>query len=175
MTLDLKNTGEDHFVMQEKSFGRFGGLMQKEKANLYYFALIHMVALSLAMMGCATQNKSVGLGGAIGAGSGAVLGGIADPGKNGEYRTRNVIVGSALGGMAGMIAGSVIHEQTEKQKKEAFLKGKASAPPQDAGVMPTLRPARVESRWIEAHARGNVWVEGHFEHRIVEPSRWEKD
>lgn len=149
--------------------------MTKEKANFYYFALVHMIALSLAMMGCATQNKSVGLGGAIGAGTGAVLGGIADPGKNGEYRTRNVIVGSAIGGMAGLIAGSVIHQETEKQKKEAFLKGRASAPSRQAGAMPTLVPARVESRWIEAHSRGNVWVEGHFEHRIVEPSHWEKE
>lgn len=147
--------------------------MTRAEDNLY-FALIVIVTLSFAMVGCATQNKSVGLGAAIGAGTGAVLGGIADPGKNGEYRTRNVIVGSALGGMTGMIAGSVLHENAERQKKEAFLKGKASAPSMEAGAMPTLRPARIESRWIEAHARGNVWVEGHFEHRIVEPSRWEK-
>ncbi len=44
-------------------------------------------------------------GGGIGATSGAMIGGIADPGRNGEYRTRNIILGSAIGGMAGMIAG----------------------------------------------------------------------
>ena len=77
--------------------------MTQEKVNFYYFALVQITALSLAMSGCATQSKSIGLGGAIGAGTGAVLGGIADPGKNGEYRTRNVVVGAALGGMAGMV------------------------------------------------------------------------
>lgn len=149
--------------------------MKRERSNFYYFALIHLIALSLAMLGCATQSKSVGLGGVIGASTGAVLGGIADPGRNGEYRTRNVVVGAALGGMAGMVAGSVIHNETERQKKEAFLKGRTSAPSaQSTGAMPTLKPARVESRWIEGHRQGNVWVDGHFEHRIVEPARWEE-
>ncbi len=53
--------------------------MKKEKAQFYYFVAIHIVALSIAFLttGCATQNKSAGLGGAIGAGTGALLGGIA--------------------------------------------------------------------------------------------------
>ena len=86
--------------------------MNRDKADLYYFAFISFVCLSLFLNGCATANKSVGLGGAIGAGSGALLGGIIDPGKDGEYRTRNVIVGATLGAMAGMVAGSAIHEHT---------------------------------------------------------------
>ena len=146
--------------------------MNFKKTNLCYFATI--VSTSILLNGCATESKSIGLGGAIGAGSGAVLGGIVDPGKNGEYRTRNVIVGAALGGMAGMVAGSVIHENTEDKKKEAFLKGRASAPPPQSGVMPSLKPARVESQWIEGHPVGtNRWVEGHFEFLIAEPARWD--
>lgn len=151
--------------------------MKKEKAQFYYLvALIHLIALTLAMMGCATQNKSAGLGGAIGAGTGALLGGIADPGKKGEYRTRNVMVGAALGGMAGLIAGSVIHEETEKQKKEAFLQGRASAPRSASqGAMPSLKSPRVESHWIEGKIQGNRYIEGHFEYVIVEPARWEDE
>lgn len=148
--------------------------MKHEKANFHYFAFIYFMAISLFLSGCATESKSLGLGGAIGAGTGAVLGGIVDPGKNGEYRTRNVVIGAALGGMAGMVTGSIIHEETEKKKREAFLKGRASAPPPQAGVVPTLKPARVESQWIEAHPVGtNRWVEGHFEYLIVEPARWD--
>jgi hypothetical protein len=148
--------------------------MSRDKANLYYFGMISLICMSLYLNGCATESKSVGLGGAIGAGSGAVLGGIVDPGKNGEYRTRNVIVGAALGGMAGMVAGSVIHENSEKKEKEAFLKGRASAPPPQAGAMPNLKPAQVKTDWIEAHKVGNNrWVEGHFEYTIDQPAQWD--
>ncbi len=148
--------------------------MNKDRADFYYFALIHIAALSLALTGCATSGKSVALGGAIGAGTGAVLGGIADPGKNGEYRTRNVVVGSALGGMAGMMAGSILYESTEDQKREAFLKGQASAPQPKPGAMPSLKNPRVESRWVEGRIVGNRYIEGHFEYIIIEPARWEE-
>lgn len=150
--------------------------MKRDTANLCYMALILVAAFGLAMMtsGCATQNKSAGLGGMIGAGTGAVLGGIADPGGNGEYRTRNVIVGSALGGMGGLIAGSVIHDEMEFQKKDAFLKGRASAPQVTTGAMPSLKNPKVESQWIEGRVVGNRYIEGHFEYVITEPARWDK-
>ena len=100
------------------------------------------------------------------------MGGIVDPGKNGEYRTRNVIVGGAVGGMAGLIAGSVIHDEMDSQKKDAYLKGRASAPQAPAGAMPSLKNAKVESKWIEGRVVGNRYIEGHFEYIIVEPTRW---
>lgn len=150
--------------------------MKRDTANLCYMALIFVAAFGLAAMtsGCATQNKSAGLGGMIGAGTGAILGGIADPGRNGEYRTRNVIVGSAMGGMAGLIAGSVIHDEMESQKKDAFLRGRASAPQVATGAMPSLKSPKVESRWIEGRVVGNRYIEGHFEYVITEPARWDK-
>lgn len=147
--------------------------MTRERANFYYFAVIHLLAISLLMAGCATQSKSVGLGAAIASGTGAVLGGIADPGKDGEFRTRNVIIGATLGGMAGMVAGSVLHDHIEDEKKEAYQKGRASSPPPPAGAMPTLKNARVESHWVEGKASGNRYIEGHFEYVIIEPARWE--
>lgn len=146
--------------------------MNRDTANFCYFSMIYLTAFAIALSGCATQNKSAGLGGAIGAGTGAVLGGIADPGRNGEYRTRNVIIGSALGGMAGLIAGSVIHDEMEAKKKEAFLKGRASAPQVPTGAMPSLTNPKVESHWIEGRVVGNRYIEGHFEYVITEPARW---
>ncbi len=150
--------------------------MTKERKQFLYFTIIHLTALTLVLFsnGCATANRSAGLGGAIGAGTGAILGGIADPGKDGEYRTRNVMVGTMLGGMAGMITGSVIHKQTEEQKREAFIKGRASSPPQQAGVMPSLSQAKVRTEWVESRVTGNRFIEGHFEYVIEEPSRWDQ-
>lgn len=131
-----------------------------------------LIAVMMLSAGCATQNKSVGLGGAVGAGTGALIGGIADPGKNGELRTRNVLIGATLGGMTGMVAGSLIHKESEKAKKEAFLAGQKSAVPSSSG-MPNLSQPRVETRWIEGRVQGNRYIEGHFEYVIVEPVRWD--
>lgn len=148
--------------------------MKRDKANFFYFSLLCLTALTLATTGCATQNKSAALGGLIGAGAGVALGGIADPGRNGEYRTRNVVIGGALGGMTGLIAGSLIHDEMDSQKKEAFLKGRATAPQVPTGAVPSLKNAKVESRWIEGRAVGNRYIEGHFEYVIVEPARWDR-
>lgn len=146
----------------------------KVMQNAYnIFAWSGFLALAIYMSGCATQSKSLALGGAIGAGTGAVLGGIVDPGKDGEYRTRNVIVGSALGGMAGMVTGAVIHENTESKKQEAFQAGQKSASQPKPGAMPALRQPKVEAHWVESRVLGNRFVEGHFEYVIVEPTRWD--
>lgn len=146
-------------------------MQRKEKLNLIKFAAIHTTACFLAT-GCATQNKSAGLGGLIGATGGAAIGGIADPGKNGEYRTRNVIIGASLGGMAGLIAGSSIHSEIKAREAEAFSNGKKSAPAFSSGNIPSLKEPKVESRWIEGRVVGNRYIEGHFEHVIIEPTRW---
>jgi hypothetical protein len=151
-------------------------MTKQEKTNLTYFLVIQLIALTLVftMGGCATANKSIGLGAGIGAGAGAIAGGLADPGRDGQFRTRNVIVGAALGGMAGMIAGSAVHSEMEDQKKEAYQKGRASAPPPKTGTMPALKTAKVESRWVEGHSAGNRYIEGHFEYVITEPARWDE-
>ena len=148
--------------------------MHTLKKDIYRFTVVHLVVFSIFLKGCATPGQSVGLGGVFGAGAGAIAGGIADPGKEGEYRTRNVIIGSALGGMVGMITGSVIHESTEKDKQEAFQKGQAAAPKSRSGNMPPLRDPRVEARWVESKIVGSRFVEGHFEYQIVEPAHWEE-
>jgi len=124
--------------------------------------------------GCATATKSLALGGTIGAGVGALAGGIADPGNNGELRTRNVIIGSALGGVAGMITSGLLHDASEDNKREAFFKGQQSVKVEPKpGVMPALKNPKVEARWMEGKIVGNRYIEGHFEYVILEPARWE--
>lgn len=148
--------------------------MTRDQSNFYYMIAIHLVALSLALSGCASANRSAGLGGLLGAGAGAALGGIADPGRKGQYRTRNVVVGAALGTIAGVAAGSAIHDDVESGKREAFLKGRTSSSLQrEQGPAPVLRSAEVESIWVDGHGSGNRWIDGHYEHVIKEPARWE--
>jgi hypothetical protein len=142
------------------------------KATRWLIICLKVFSIS-AVVGCATQNKSAGLGGLIGATGGAALGGIADPGKNGEYRTRNVIVGATIGGMAGLVTGSALHDEIKTREAQAYAKGRTSAPPKTSGAMPSLREAKVESRWIEGRVVGNRYIEGHYEYIIIEPTRWD--
>lgn len=119
------------------------------------FYALSILTFSILVSGCATQNKSVGLGGLIGAGTRTALGSIADPGKNGENRTRNVIVGGAVGGIAGMVTGSLIHKNTEKDKQKSFLQGHNAGSKRYQERSPNLSTPKVESRWIEGKAVGN--------------------
>jgi hypothetical protein len=146
--------------------------MKLKKYHYQWATLLGLFALTIFSTGCATQGKSIGLGGAIGAGTGAVLGGIAT--RDGEYRTRNVIIGAAAGGLVGSIAGASIHENTEREKEIAYLKGRESKQnTPKAGAMPSLQNPRVEAQWVESKITGNRYIEGHFEYIIMEPTRWE--
>ncbi|MBY0316109.1 MAG: hypothetical protein K2Q26_11350 [Bdellovibrionales bacterium] len=146
--------------------------MKQETINFWNFFLLSLLSHMILLTGCATQNKSVGLGGLIGASTGAAIGGIIDPGAKGKYRTRNVIMGASLGGMTGLVAGNIIGGEMESQKKLSYEKGRASAPQAPAGAMPQLTNPKVESRWVEARTVGNRYIEGHFEYIIAEPVRW---
>lgn len=149
--------------------------MNKDRANAIYFLFVSGVTLiAFAMGGCATQSKSIALGGAVGMGTGAAIGGIADPGSNGQYRTRNVIIGSALGGVAGLVTGAAIHGSVEDQKKEAFERGKGQGKPAVPGERPELTEPKVEAYWIEGKVSGSRYVEPHWEYQITEPARWER-
>jgi hypothetical protein len=146
-----------------------------KKLTRFYIVIVLAIALA-QLTSCATQNKSLALGGAVGFGTGAIIGGIADPGKDGQYRTRNIIIGSAIGGMAGMATGAFIHSNMEDKKRNAYEQGKTDATNKlkESGSMPNLKNPKVEARWIEAKAIGNRYVDGHFEYVITEQARWEE-
>ncbi len=138
------------------------------------FILILGLSVLLLQTGCSTMGKSVGLGTAIGAGAGAALGGIIDPGKNGQYRTRNVIIGAGVGAIAGGLTASAIHENNERDKELSYLKGKEAERKSSKGQsVPALQQPKVEAVWVESKVVGNRYIEGHFEYIITEPTRWE--
>lgn len=146
----------------------------KNKIQMYLTMIFTCSLILLAS--CATQTKSLALGGAIGAGTGAIIGGIADPGKDGQYRTRNVIIGSTIGGIAGVATGALVHSNTEDKKRESYEQGKTDATRklQSNGTMPNLKNPKVEAHWIDGKISGSRYIEGHFEYVIVEPARWEE-
>src|SRR5437764_110587 len=134
---------------------------------------ILLLVLPLYLSGCASSGKATllgaGLGAAAGSGAGLMLGG-----KN---RTRNVIVGGALGGVLGAGTGYIANDLVDKNEKEAYEKGKQDGQKRAGSYVPgsgkpVLIPPRVESRFVDDQVRGNVFVPAHVEYQIVEPARW---
>ncbi len=136
------------------------------------FTPIILLTALLLQTGCSSMGKSVGLGSAIGAGTGAALGGILS--QDGKYRTRNVIIGAGVGAVAGGFAGSAVYGNNERDKELAFLKGKeAERKSSKNQATPALQEPKVEAIWVESKVVGNRYIEGHFEYIITEPTRWE--
>lgn len=143
----------------------------KTKLKTKFTPIILLTAL-LLQTGCSSMGKSVGLGSAIGAGTGAALGGILS--QDGKYRTRNVIIGAGVGAVAGGFAGSAVYGSNERDKELAFLKGKEAERKTSKGQStPALQEPKVEAIWVESKVVGNRYIEGHFEYIITEPTRWE--
>lgn len=142
---------------------------QQCKTKIAPFILLPALLLQT---GCSSMGKSVGLGSAIGAGTGAALGGIMS--QDGKYRTRNVIIGAGVGAVAGGFAGSAIYGSNERDKELAFLKGKeAERKSSKSQAAPALQEPKVEAVWVESKVVGNRYIDGHFEYVITEPTRWE--
>lgn len=137
-------------------------------------SIVVMFASVLLLSACATESKSVGLGGAIGAGTGMLIGGIADPGVHGKYRTRNIIIGGTVGALTGMAAGGLIHSSMDKERQDGFKAGEAaeSAKDADAGNAPKLIQAQWRAETVEARRIGNRFIPRHVEYVITKPARW---
>lgn len=147
--------------------------MKSQKLKNKIVLIVTLTAL-IFETGCSTMGKSAGLGTAIGAGTGAALGGIVDPGKQGQYRTRNVIIGAGIGAIVGGLGGVAIHENNDRDKELAYLKGKEAERKSSRGKsIPSLQEPKVEAVWVESKIAGNRYIEGHFEYIITEPTRWE--
>ena len=122
----------------------------------------------------------MGLGAAGGAAAGAGIGLMADPGEEGENRVRNVVIGSAIGGVLGAGAGYLGDRLVKDREKESYEKGKSESKKDTENQIgtgmpgqPQLLPARTEAKWVPDQVRGSTFVPGHFEYMIIEGAKWQ--
>lgn len=142
-----------------------------------FFAVCVMAAL---LSGCSTFGKST----AAGAGTGAVVGGIAGsflPGDE-SSKPKNILIGAAAGATVGALSGALIHKSMEDKERDAFEKGKSANKSSGRGTVVASGngsgnrryiPPKIERRWVDDEIRGNILVEGHYEQVIVEEGHWE--
>jgi outer membrane protein OmpA-like peptidoglycan-associated protein len=76
--------------------------------------IILTVCISIAFMGCGASNTVKG--GAIGAGAGAVIGGLI--GKAAGNTAAGAIIGAAVGGTAGALIGRNMDKQAEEMRQD---------------------------------------------------------
>jgi len=143
--------------------------------------LITVITLivSTLITACASSGTSTLMGAGLGAGLGSGIGAMVDPGPKGRNRIRNVFIGATAGSLLGAGTGYLAHEATESAKKDAYDKGKTDAEKKQSAYsgdpgQPVLVPAQVDVQYQEDQVRGNVFVPGHFEYRIVSPSHWSR-
>ncbi len=133
--------------------------------------------VSTLLTSCASSGTSALLGMGLGAGLGSGIGAMVDPGPKGRNRIRNVFIGATAGSLLGAGTGYLANEMTENAKKEGYTKGQLDAQTKrptysgDPG-QPILVPAQVDVQYQEDQVRGNNFIPGHFEYRIVSPSHW---
>ena len=144
------------------------------KTNILFTKIL--ISLLILITGCSTLDKSMALGGALGAGTLGSFGGLATSNMDSHFQTKTMILSSALGGLIGMGVASVIYKQ-DKGKKEEWGKRrfttyeKVMADPMKTNK-PDLTKPRIETRWVKGQVVGDKYIEGHFEYIIVEPTHW---
>ena len=72
-------------------------------------AIVVLVCAGLVAMGCETMGESAGLGGALGAGAGAIIG----------HQSGHAIEGALIGGALGALAGIIVHDIKAHQVRNA--------------------------------------------------------
>lgn len=141
--------------------------------------LIALVPL-VFVQACSTAGKSIGAGAGMGALLGGGVGALADPGRGGGNRFRNILIGTGVGGAVGAGTGYIAHRLAQDDREESYKKGKDETKKEitdqamaGSGSAPSLVPPKTESFWVPDQIRGQTFIPGHFEFRIIEGAHWE--
>lgn len=144
---------------------------------------VYLVLTALLLVGCTNTEKGAVIGGASGAGIGAIIGNQS--GRSGE--------GAAIGAAAGTILGGLIGHQVDKEEERrttsrAYRQGvrhAETAPPPGKSTWVEghweyitkkrwVDTSETERVWVEEHIEGDRRVEGHWEERTVPSGYWEE-
>jgi len=117
--------------------------------------------------------QSQGQSNAAGASSYGFAGGFSNPGKEHEYRKRNIISSSAHGRLGRLNAGGLIQIETQLQKAETYQDENKSVLTPDSPTVRSLKESKAELRWAQCKEQENRYIEDFFEHHFVKQIHWD--
>mgnify|MGYP000241756754 CR=1 FL=1 len=148
--------------------------------------VLALITLVSVFAGCTATEQGAVIGGASGAGLGAIIG--HQSGNRGE--------GAAIGAAAGALMGGLVGHQIDKDKQaqareQAYRQGQADArrdavtapPPQGKGnwieghyeyvtKKEWVDTTKTERVWVPEHTVGDRRIEGHWQERQVPSGYW---
>ena len=127
----------------------------------------------LSISSCEPIVQSKGQNNVAGASIYGFAGGISNPGKEREYRIRNIISGSAQGRLGSLNAGEKIHGETQLQRSEVYQKEKKSVLIADSRTVVSLKGPKAEVKFVQCKEQENHYFEWVFEQNLAKQPQWD--
>ncbi len=126
----------------------------------------------LSISACEPIVQSKGQTSVTGASLYRFTGGHSNPGKEREYRNRNITSGSANGRLGSLNAGGRIQGEAQLQKAEAYQEENISVLTFNISIVPSLKESKAEVRWIHCKEEKNRYIEEIFKHKLTVQHQW---
>lgn len=117
--------------------------------------------IPLFLCRCSTMERSVGLGAAVGLGTGVVAG------KAVHFNMKGVALSTTAGLLTGAVSGYLLHRLFSKDETQS-----QPIPNRDA-ILPALRDPQTQSIWVPDQITGSRYIQGHWIYEIQSPSTWQ--
>lgn len=127
-----------------------------------YRFIIHLINVSILMtlLSCSSMEKSILLGGGIGAATGSAIGA--------QHSSPNT--GAAIGALAGAGLGYLIFKNKQNSKQSTM--SSADKIEFDETDAPFLKSPKIRKYWQDDRIEGKKFIKGHWVYEIEEQPVW---
>jgi len=140
-----------------------------------------MTAAALLSSSCSSTRKSIALGLAAGAGTGATIGALTSP--HGKGAMTGLAVGALVGGIASYFIDKGLQDRDQNTRRDTLFNlekhgvfGSELTSGNKSSAPYGIAPAAVNEEYVETHVEdGTKLIEGHKIWTIQESSQWMRE
>ena len=130
-----------------------------------------VLLVAVVCTSCATTRHSVLLGTGIGAGTGAVSGGLI--GLSSDDTIKGTLIGTAVGAAFGALSGFLIDLGNQNDNETIDLSKKGISQKED--LIPELTKPQIERIWVEDKIEDDEYIKGHYIYKLKRETVWSKE